>query len=187
MCDELLFAVSENDEILDLQSKRLERDARGFDDELHILVYDIIYCAHTYNFYSAGMIQTTSTKDRIKKAQLRDEMDSLETQLAEAEQLLRQLESDATGAVNMVGQVVEHRQFGKGTIISQVKDIQLIAFPSGEKKFQYPNAYITGFLKADEAVMETIHKKSEMEQKVTSTKSVIAALTARIKNLKKED
>ena len=187
MCKELLSAVSENDEILDLQSKRLEREARGFDDELHILVYDIIYCAHTYNFYSAGMIQTTSAKDRIKKAQLRDEIDSLETQLAEAEQLLRQLESDATGAANMVGQVVEHRQFGKGMIISQVKDIQLIAFPSGERKFQYPTAYVAGFLKADKATMEAIREKSEMEQKVSSTKNAIAALTARIKNLKKED
>lgn len=67
MCDELLSAVSENDEILDLLSKRLERDARGFDDELHILVYDIIYCAHAYHFYSTGMIQTTSTKERKKK------------------------------------------------------------------------------------------------------------------------
>lgn len=187
MCDELLSAVSENDEILDLQSKRLERDARGFDDELHILVYDIIYCAHTYNFYSTGMIQTTSTKERIKKAQLRDEIDSLETKLAETEQLLRQLENDAAEVVNMVGQIVEHRQFGKGTIISQTKDIQLIAFSTGEKKFQFPAAYVTGFLKADEAAMKSIRKKSETEQRIKSTKNMITALTAQIKKLKKEN
>lgn len=107
--------------------------------------------------------------------------------MAETEQLLRQLENDAAEVVNMVGQIVEHRQFGKGTIISQTKDIQLIAFSTGEKKFQFPAAYVTGFLKADEAAMKSIRKKSETEQRIKSTKNMITALTAQIKKLKKEN
>ena len=170
--------------VIDDAMRSIEKENKRLKD---ILVYDIIYCAHTYNFYSTGMIQTTSTKERIKKAQLRDEIDSLETQLAETEQLLRQLENDAAEVVNMVGQIVEHRQFGKGTIISQTKDFQLIAFSTGEKKFQYPAAYVTGFLKADEAAMESIRKMFETEQRIKSTKNMITALTAQIKKLKKEN
>lgn len=107
--------------------------------------------------------------------------------MEETKQLLQQLEKDATEEVDMVGQIVEHRQYGKGTIISQTKDIQLIAFLTGEKKFQYPTAYVTGFLKADEAAMKSIRKKSETEQRITSTKNMITALTAQIKKLKKEN
>jgi len=82
MCDELRDAVSEHEQIMELHSRRFEKEARGYDDELHILVYDIIYCAHTYLFYTDGIIQTTSTKERIKRAHIREEVEMLEGQLS---------------------------------------------------------------------------------------------------------
>lgn len=47
--------------------------------------------------------------------------------------------------MQMVGQTVEHRAFGQGTIIHCSDNIVTVSFSLGEKKFIYPNA-LTNFL-----------------------------------------
>lgn len=68
MCDELLVELPKYDKLMELHRKRFLREAKGFDDNLHILVYDIIYCAHAYNFHSEMDIPKSTTKERIKVA-----------------------------------------------------------------------------------------------------------------------
>ncbi len=67
MCDELLEEVRSNETIMRLYEARFAREARNFDDEKHILVYDIIYCAHAYNFYSDAITTKTSSTERIPR------------------------------------------------------------------------------------------------------------------------
>ena len=185
MCDELLSAVSENDEIMELHSRRFEKEARGFDDELHILVYDIIYCAHTYHFYTDGIIQTTSAKERIKRAQIRDEIKSLELELAAATERINQLNVVSDNNVDMTGMEVTHKAFGKGQIISQLNGIQVIVFAAGEKKFQFPTAYTGGYLKADEEIMAALKEADQRKKELVTAQNEVASLTERINQLRK--
>lgn len=185
MCNELLSAVSENEEIMELHSHRFEKEARGFDDELHILVYDIIYCAHTYHFYTDGIIQTTSAKERIKRAQIRDEIEGLEIELAAATARCNEIESAVDNKIDMIGMDVTHKVFGKGQIISQTNGIQVIAFAAGEKKIQFPTAYTGGFLKADEGIMTALHEADIRKRELEKAQKEIASLSEKIKQLRK--
>ncbi len=47
--------------------------------------------------------------------------------------------------MQMVGQAVEHSTFGQGTIIQCSDSIVTVSFPTGDKKFEYPDA-LTNFL-----------------------------------------
>lgn len=185
MCDELLSAVSENEEIMELNSRRFEKEARGFDDELHILVYDIIYCAHTYHFYTDGIIQTTSAKERIKRAQIRDEVENLGLELAGATERCNELESVVDTKIDMIGMEVTHKAFGKGQIISQTNGIQVVAFTAGEKKFQFPTAYTGGFLKADEGIMTTLREADSKRKALEQAQKEVASLSDKINKLRK--
>lgn len=184
MCDELRDAVSENEEIMRLHSLRFEKEASGFDDELHILVYDIIYCAHTYNFYTDGIVQTTSARDRIKRAQIRDEIENLEEELATATELCKRCELVAEREINMIGMEVKHKAFGTGKIISQTNGIQVIAFAAGEKKFQVPAAYTGGFLIADAKTMAALQEEDNRRKGLEKARKKAASLTEQINKLK---
>lgn len=185
MCDELRSAVSENKEIMELHARRFEKEARGYDDELHILVYDIIYCAHTYHFYSEGMIQTTSAKARIKRAQIRDEIERLEDELAASTNRYRELMVAGEHEIDMTGMEVTHKIFGKGKVISQTTGMQVIVFPNGEKKFQFPGAYVGGFLKTEDSIMAAIKDSSTNKSDAEKTKKYIQALSEQIATLRK--
>lgn len=183
MCDELLDAVSQNDEIMELHKGRFEKYAEGFDDELHILVYDIIYCAHNYHFYTDGMIHTTSTKERISRANARAELDTLDAHIQEIEGQISQLTSISAQPVDMIGMSVTHKVFGSGKIISQNSNIQIISFAIGEKKFQFPTAYTTGFLKADDSVMQALRNTESTAKEIERLQRELKTLKERYESI----
>jgi len=184
MCDELLAAVSQNDEIMKLHSQRFEKEAVGFDDELHILVYDIMFCAHNYNFYNEALISTTSTKARINLAKAKEQIAKLKAENEVAKAELLALRQKAAISIDMVGMTVKHKLFKEGTVISQAGDVQTIAFAAGPKKFQFPQAYIGGFLHADESVMTHIQEGQRTKQAVTDLEAVIAHQEMELQSLK---
>lgn len=156
MCDELLEAVQGNDTIMKLHAERVAREAHGYDDKLHMLVYDIIYCADTYDFYLQAKASTTSTKERIKKARLRSELEKAQERL---ESLQRDLEARQREVicVDLTGARVVHKKFGIGTVTSYQDDKLHISFASGDKLFQYPAGIEKGFLTVpDESLMEKV-------------------------------
>ena len=156
MCDELLEVVSKNEEILRLHQQRFLEEAIGFDDELHILVYDIIFCAHNYNFYNKAVISTTSTKARINLAKTKEQIAQLEENLRALRSEFDECNRRANTPIDMVGKTVQHKVYKEGTVLSQTNDIQIILFSVGEKKFQIPQSYTGGFLKADDSTMEAL-------------------------------
>ena len=183
MCDELLEAVLSNDEIMQLHRERFSKYANGFDDECHILVYDIIYCAHTYHFYTDGMIYTTSTKERINRATVRAELDALENRIQEIKGSLSRLVTNPTQPVDMVGMTVVHKAFGSGTVKSQTGDIQVITFAAGDKKFQFPTAYIGGFLKADDEIIQKILDADAQAKEIKKLENELKGLEDRFSRI----
>lgn len=184
MCDELLAEVSKNEEIMQLHAKRFEDEAIGFDDELHILVYDIIFCAHNYNFYNKAVISTTSTKARINLAKAKEQIAKLEVQFEQSKQELERVRQKIATPVDMVGLTVVHKVFKEGKIISQTGDVQLIAFSAGEKKFQFPQAYIGGFLRADDTIMEMIKERQTDQQLEVALESKVKSQETDLQKLR---
>lgn len=175
MCDELLSYISENETLLNLHKKRFKANATGFDDKLHILVYDIIYCSQHYGFYKDGMI-TTSSKERAKKARLLDEIEAIESQIHDSEDKLSTVPKfemlDMTG-MNVLRWNVIRKTFDSGKIINQAGSTQTIAFADGEKTYLYPDAYIGGFLKVDDSVITMIKlRKNADDERLQQMKSI---------------
>ena len=66
MCDELLDAIRENEELTGLCSGLFEEELDGYEDQLHILVYDIMDCASLYRYYAGMDIRRIPSRERYK-------------------------------------------------------------------------------------------------------------------------
>ena len=99
----------------------------------------------------------------------------LEGQLQQTQKELDMLRQKVSAPIDMVGQTVLHKVFKEGKVLSQTGDVQLIAFSAGEKKFQFPQAYTGGFLKANDTIMAMIHDRQSATQ-------VIGKLEAQLKD-----
>ena len=155
MCHELLEEIKKNEELVKVHMSRFKKVEGHYkiEDEFkvldNILVYDIIYCAHTYNFYSKAVIATTSTKERIRRAELNQKCEAIALKIAEAEARCSEILAENSDNMDLIGKVVRHKMFKEGTVVSQTDEFLEISFPSGVKKLQFPFVLVKGFLKFD--------------------------------------
>ena len=185
MCDELLEELEKYEDLLSLNARRMEEQADGFDDELHILVYDIIYCAHTYDFYAGMDIPVVSTKERMKKAEDRQEIQRLEQTLASLEQELAGLEGEQVSFPDMTGSSVSHKKFGQGTVAVCENGKLKVDFSGVEKQFQYPQVFQQGFLSCpDEESMALFAKSAETEKRKDSLQKELLLTRMELQGLK---
>lgn len=160
MCDELLDEIKDNQELLKLHAKRTEKEATGYDDKLHILVYDIISCAHIYGFYRNIPISNTSIKERIKKAANRQKIAELNEIILKAQESLKQVQIEIEPLPDMTGKKVLHKKYGNGNVLEYENGHIKISFSEKDVTFQYPHAFVNGFLTCDE-IDETAFKRNE--------------------------
>lgn len=193
MCRELLDEINKNEELQKVHLSRFEkiRDHYIIEDEFkaldNILVYDIIYCVHTYNFYSKAVIATTSTKERIKRAELNQKCETIALQIAEAEARCGEILTENSDNMDLIGKVVRHKIFKEGTVVSQTDEFLEISFPSGVKKLQFPFVFVKGFLKSDdEDVMAFAIKKDELVSEYKDLEDTIKKLKRELEKTKKE-
>ena len=67
-CDELIKEIKATPEIIETHRSRFENKKQPMhpDNELHVLLFDIIYCAHTYNLYSGiNVVKITSAARKL--------------------------------------------------------------------------------------------------------------------------
>ncbi|MCD8019036.1 MAG: hypothetical protein LUF92_05450 [Clostridiales bacterium] len=187
MCDELLEEVKKNDAILELHKARFDREAQGvFDDKLHILVYDIIYCAHAYNFYEYATIHTTSAKERIRHAALREQYEEARSRYNAATEARDNIAAQATLTVDLTGKKLKHKTYGIGTVKSHANGTLIIEFGVGTKKFQYPNAIKGGFLSAvDDEVASGIQHEKDSKTELENAEKELSLAKDEYENLKR--
>ncbi|MCM1166510.1 MAG: hypothetical protein NC299_13845 [Lachnospiraceae bacterium] len=184
MCDELLAELPKYDELMRLHGERFAREARNFDDKLHILVYDIIYCAYHYGFYRNVDVRKYSTKERIKVAQRQAERDELTSRITEKEEQLRVVEENAIELPDITGDTVKHKLFGAGTVAVCKDGLLIVDFSTQQKKFVYPTAFSGGFLKHEgEDILDIVNKATEQASRISALKSEIADLQNRLSKM----
>ncbi|MCD8018729.1 MAG: hypothetical protein LUF92_03840 [Clostridiales bacterium] len=172
--------VKKNDTILELHKARFNREAQGvFDDKLHILVYDIIYCAHAYDFYEHATISTTSTKERIRRATLREQYEEARSRYHAVVEARDNIAVQAGQTVDLTEKKLKHKTYGIGTVKSHANRTLAIEFGAGTvgtKKFQYPNAIKAGFLSAvDDEVAADIQREISKVDLENAEKELSAA------------
>lgn len=182
MCSELLSEIPNYPELLDKQSKRMASEADGFDDEFHILVYDIMYCAHTYGFYAGMPIKKVPVKERISNAIKEQENADRLAELSEKEMLLASLENELITIRDLTGYGVQHKAFGSGYVKSHMEKTIEVDFSGQEKKFIIPDSVTGGFLKfTDEFINEEIAEYAEQGKKIGKLKKEIDSIRRNLK------
>lgn len=184
MCDELLAELSQYSELMKLHHKRFLTEANGFDDNLHILVYDIIYCAHAYNFYAKMDIPKLATKERIRVAKLHQEKEKLSLHILEKEKQIQALDNSVTILPDLTNHSLNHKIFGKGIVISCTENMLSIDFSGQLKKFQYPDAIAKGFLICtSDDILDQIHLIAEQREKRATLEKELKSLKAALSKL----
>ena len=175
MCDELKAEISKNIALLQRHEEWGLRRVNKKDDDLHILVYDLIYCAKAYGFYTKMPIEKISTKERLEKAKKQLEKEKIESLLVEKGKQLDVLESEKINMPDIVGEVVSSKTYGIGRVakIEAQDTVQYvyIYFDKGMKQFVYPNAFIQEYLILDDKnLMSKINQFVLMNKKIEALK-----------------
>ena len=138
MCDLVVEALKEHKSLLNKHFTFLS-DYCYRDKSLHVLAFDLMYCARTYNFYSG--LTHISKKESVKaytEAQLR-EKERLEKQ-AKIDALNEEIhnlevKADTYSEISLVGVQVTQAQNGIGTIINQEQNKIVVRFNECDKTY----------------------------------------------------
>lgn len=166
MCDEVQELISQDERIVEFNRQRLNRYQEEsdvtYDDNMHIMVYDIIYCSHAYSFYSDMDIVKTSTKDRIKRAGERNKRDAIERELEDLNEQKKNAEEQIQEIKVEIESPIMHKKYGAGIVNSTDEGHIVVAYGDDLKTFQFPGAFEMGFLRIDdEEIMSTFARNAE--------------------------
>lgn len=136
--DIVVDALHEHQDLVNNHAKLL-RSEHYKDDSLHLLAFDIIYCASTYGFFNnlPHKSKAEAIKD-FKEAQRRQAEDAKRQaaiEALEAEILRTEMALDAYRSISLVGIQVHQKKEGTGIIIRQDVNVIDVQFDGGQKTY----------------------------------------------------
>ena len=156
MCDEVRQAVSEHQELIETHNTRWGK-VNDPKDDLHILTFDIIYCSIVYSFYEFENYTKIIRKSKsdLEQERIESEIDTkrIELEALEAELTNAQAVLDEIPEINLEGQNIKHRMFGKGIVSKQTGSYIEVAFAAKTSKFILTTAFIGGFLSSEDVTV----------------------------------
>ena len=185
MCDELVAAIKDTPELVELHQNRMT-ETMWEDDDYHILAYDIIYSAIVYNLYNNITIvkpNRNKTKAQDHEKAKNEKRESLSAELETVSNQLNELlmERATYDDFSAKGLLVKHKTFGEGVVISHNGNMLVIKFGEQEKRFQMPQGFSNGFLKTDsEEIMEMFNEIAKIEAEIAKAKSSISSIQRQI-------
>ena len=138
LADTVVAALREHPDLLKKHADLLD-DTYYKDDSLHLLAFDIIYCAETYDYFKD--LRHRAKKDAIKaytaEQQRKAEAEERQAAIDAIEQQIMQLESqlDMYRSISLVGTQVHHRSWGVGIVTQQNINMVRVRFGDNEKQF----------------------------------------------------
>lgn len=196
LCEEVVTALSENEDLLTMVKNELEREAdrtkdssvTDIDGENHILTFDLIYCTQNYGFYDEQVIVHRKTAksalqdgEREKRlAVLRKKKDELEARLQEI-----RTENEQHPLPDLTGRAVRHAKYGEGTVTAEADKRITVAFGETEKKFVLPVAFNRGFLTLtdEDGTAAALKAYGELETEAENTKRDLQMLELEISQI----
>jgi hypothetical protein len=142
--DLVVAALREHPELLRKHAKLLD-DTYYKDESLHLLAFDIIYCADTYGYFKD--LKHKPKKDAIKaytlEQQRKEEEEERQTKIDLLEEQIRVLENqiDVYRSISLVGTQVHMKALGTGVVIQQNVNMIKVRFGDTEKQFIISTKY----------------------------------------------
>ena len=133
MCEQLIEEIKIDEALMETHKSRFENTTRKLhpDENLHILVFDIIFSSQAYNFYD-GMtyapINAQARKLYFEKVAKAKELSEILSKAKEEEKLLIEAK-EYVGKTLAPGMKVKHKTFGEGTIEECADTILAVQFP----------------------------------------------------------
>lgn len=176
MCDELVAAIKDTPELVELHQRRLT-GTMWENDDYHILAYDIIYSAIVYNLYSNITIvkpNRNKTKAQNHEQAIQEKRDALNAELVSINENLNELLQSRANFddFSAKGLEVSHKMFGTGIVVAHNGNMLSIKFGDQEKKFQMPQGFSNGFLKTEsEEIMEMFNEIAKIDAEIVKVKN----------------
>ncbi len=152
-CDELIAEIKATPELLKTNESRYENTTKKLhaDPNLHILLFDIIYCSHTYNLYSGLSFDKVTTAERKLYQENKAKAQELLAAVQKAESDLVQLQEAQRYFSGLIDSKapVSHKAFGELEVVAVKGEyLSVRVKKNGEtKNFVLLNAIANGFLK----------------------------------------
>ena len=133
-----MAALHEHTELLRKHAELLD-DTYYKDDSLHLLAFDIIYCADTYGYFKD--LKHKPKKDAIKAYTLEQkrkaEEEERQAAIDEVDDQIRILENqiDIYRSISLVGTHVQMKGLGTGIVIQQNANLIRVRFGDIEKQY----------------------------------------------------
>ena len=184
LCDLLVNYIKQNDTLKELHQSRLT-DSMYRDDDYHIIVFDMIYCAVVYELYR-GIDIFVPTKANVKKRAEEERLTSLQNDLMQLDERLSALTQERAGydGFSVCGLDLQHKMYGTGKVIQQDNQYIIVRFADCEKKFMIPQTFESKQLSfPDLEVMDLILAIGALDQEIESVKRDIFALKTSLKRL----
>lgn len=188
MCDDIREALSVEEELLAMHTARIKRQGVDFDDKLHILVYDLMYCAEAYHLYEDMEIVKLPTRDRVRYALRKEAKETLAAEITSRQRELRQLKKAHREAPDITGHMVTHKKFGSGTVRTIADQIVTVAFGDEQRRFRYPEGITEGYLRLEEQELAThCRQHTEAKQRMEKLGRSIESRRRQLAKMEKED
>ena len=169
MCDEILAEMKNCPELLATNKSRYDGNLHLTpgelhpDSELHILLFDIIYCSHVYNLFDGITFARPKSKEKQLIIEQKNKAKVLKSAYEEAKQKADYLDEALryfTETIKEAG-IVKHKAYGNCDVLSvDSKYIKLRIQKSGEdKQLGMANVIANGIISVD--VLGFNEKKTE--------------------------
>ena len=187
MCEQLIEEIKTDEALMETHKSRFENTDRKLhpDEELHILVFDIIFSSQAYNFYD-GMtyapINAQARKLYFEKVARAKELSEVLGKAKGEEKLLIDAKEYVRETL-VPGLKVKHKSFGEGTIEECADTILAVQFPkiNDTKKLGisvvFGNGLIT--LESDEYTQklkeyaQILNKESAIKSTISKTEDAL--------------
>lgn len=186
MCDELVKAIKETPELVELHQNRMS-EKMWANDDFHILAYDIIYSGIVYNLYNNITIvkppkskaQTHEQQKQQKREELTATLEQVNSELNEALQ-----ERTAYDEFSAKGLEVTHKAFKEGVVVAHDGNLITIRFGEQEKRFQMPQGFSNGFLKTESMeIMDMFNEMARLDELIVKLKNQQSSIQKQISSL----
>ena len=159
MCDEILEVVKDHDKLLRVHRQRFENGEPDYDKELHILTFDVLYCFWGYD--DARQEAIKEYEEAIAQQHIEELQDKLSEVTNKIEEKTAKIQK-----IDIIGSAVNHKKWAAGEVCDSNETSVTVEFESvGQKKFQYPGAFLAGFLQPEDPVLlETLKQNQVLEQ-----------------------
>lgn len=181
-CDELIEEIKATPALVATHQSRFTAAKQPMyeDEALHVLVFDLIYCAHTYNLYTGLSFDKVTSADRKLYQERKAKAEELAIALRKVEDEIVLLDEARTyfGKAITSGAVVTHKMFGPVDVEGIVDGfVSLKIQKNGEvKKFGLLNCIAGGFVKID--VLDFDEKVAQYKSAMMSEYNLAQRLTS---------